>query len=449
MKQNLNIEAEGNELVLKNKVGDYVIIPKKYRTEVQGMIEDKCWGCIDAFVDTLPVMADYAGDGSLLPDWDKIKAVLNPKNWGVSDYTDKGDFNTAYSTARKAGEKEFMWNNNRYTTRKDTDALNITMHNKNLNPDWTPEKYNDYLKTNYPEFFKVINRGKGVDEIEFGHPSQHNKTPTRGGYNLYNNKILTGSQKIKADNDWLYGNNAVLGTIIAETAHVKDNKLSNNPFNSYAWKLRIDDWKYGEDRYKIPGAIEYNTHRLYEPGLAMIAYGDLSPNDIKRIQAHVGVEEDGYLGEQTYKAIQDKYKNSPYIQSAIKEHQLYTQDKDKNPINMSTYSKLPKAYLHQINQDVPLRDSKRFFDALQYSDYTDNALLNIKAGSGDYDIKELQRALAIRGYKLPKSTKKDGTFDGIWGEETKNALLDYQTKNKPKEIVDKATGLDKFSKNNY
>ena len=65
MKQNLNIEAEGKELILKNKAGDYVIIPKKYRTEVQGMIKDGCHGCIDSLVETLPVMSDYAEDGSL------------------------------------------------------------------------------------------------------------------------------------------------------------------------------------------------------------------------------------------------------------------------------------------------------------------------------------------------------------------------------------------------
>ena len=79
MKQNLNIEAEGSELILKNKAGDYVIIPKKYRTEVQGMIKDGCHGCIDALVETLPVMADYAQDGSLLPSWDEIKSTVKIK----------------------------------------------------------------------------------------------------------------------------------------------------------------------------------------------------------------------------------------------------------------------------------------------------------------------------------------------------------------------------------
>ena len=69
MKQNLNIEAEGKELILKNKAGDYVIIPKKYRTEVQGMIKDGCHGCIDSLVETLPVMSDYAEDGSLCSEY--------------------------------------------------------------------------------------------------------------------------------------------------------------------------------------------------------------------------------------------------------------------------------------------------------------------------------------------------------------------------------------------
>ena len=68
MKQNLNIEAEGQELILRNTNSDYVIIPKKYRTEVQGMIKDGCHGCIDALVETLPTMADYAQDGSLYPE---------------------------------------------------------------------------------------------------------------------------------------------------------------------------------------------------------------------------------------------------------------------------------------------------------------------------------------------------------------------------------------------
>lgn len=42
--------------------------------------------------------------GSLLPDWNKIKTSLNYKNWGVSDYSDKGNFNAAWNAARRANE---------------------------------------------------------------------------------------------------------------------------------------------------------------------------------------------------------------------------------------------------------------------------------------------------------------------------------------------------------
>ena len=88
MKQNLNIEAEGSELILKNKEGDYVIIPKKYRTEVQGMIKDSCHSCIDTLVETLPVMADYAQDGNLLPDdKKKINFEYNKPYAAVQDNT--------------------------------------------------------------------------------------------------------------------------------------------------------------------------------------------------------------------------------------------------------------------------------------------------------------------------------------------------------------------------
>lgn len=78
MKQNINIEAEGNELVLKNKAGDYVIIPKKYRIEVQDMIKENCHGCIDKLVETLPVMEDYALDGSIIPNDKKNNFEYKP-----------------------------------------------------------------------------------------------------------------------------------------------------------------------------------------------------------------------------------------------------------------------------------------------------------------------------------------------------------------------------------
>jgi hypothetical protein len=68
MKNNLDIEAEGGELILKNKAGDHVIIPKNYRGRVQTMLKNKDNSSIDELVNVLPVMADYAQDGTVVPD---------------------------------------------------------------------------------------------------------------------------------------------------------------------------------------------------------------------------------------------------------------------------------------------------------------------------------------------------------------------------------------------
>jgi hypothetical protein len=81
MNKSVNIEAEGNELILKNQAGDHVIIPKKYRVEVQDMIKEGCYGCIDHLVSTLPVMENYAEDGTLVPEWPpQEKPVWFPKD---------------------------------------------------------------------------------------------------------------------------------------------------------------------------------------------------------------------------------------------------------------------------------------------------------------------------------------------------------------------------------
>ena len=110
MKQNIKIEAEGSELVLKNKAGDYVIIPKKYRTEVQDMLKDGCHGCIDNLVDTLPVMEDYAEDGSLYPE----EPVINPNSpIKLPEVTVKAEAPT-YIKYKQAWEKENPFDIDKY-----------------------------------------------------------------------------------------------------------------------------------------------------------------------------------------------------------------------------------------------------------------------------------------------------------------------------------------------
>ena len=85
MKRNLKVEAEGSELVLKNKAGDYVIIPKDKRASVQDMLSRKCNSCIDSLVETLPTMANYAVDGTVMPSEDPGPKPKITRQFSVTD----------------------------------------------------------------------------------------------------------------------------------------------------------------------------------------------------------------------------------------------------------------------------------------------------------------------------------------------------------------------------
>lgn len=78
--KSINIEAENNELILKNSHGDHVIIPAKNRKWVQKKLKEGCNDCIDSLVATLPTVKDYAEDGSLIPkDSKPVKLVTLPE----------------------------------------------------------------------------------------------------------------------------------------------------------------------------------------------------------------------------------------------------------------------------------------------------------------------------------------------------------------------------------
>ena len=107
-----NIEVEGGEIAIKNKAGDLVIIPKSKASWVKQKLKEGCHSCIDALVETLPVMEDYAQDGSIYPTDTKGNPTRKETftQWGERvrklapnlDYTkDNGIYN--YRGAYEAG----------------------------------------------------------------------------------------------------------------------------------------------------------------------------------------------------------------------------------------------------------------------------------------------------------------------------------------------------------
>lgn len=95
-------------------------------------------------------------DGGEQSVWDETKSFLNPYNWGVEDYTDKGDFKSAYSSAKKDGNEEFMYNNKRYNTK--------------------------YSGTPRQEVGSYGINGKPVSKKDLNYPAQVNVYPPFGKY---------------------------------------------------------------------------------------------------------------------------------------------------------------------------------------------------------------------------------------------------------------------------
>jgi hypothetical protein len=79
MFKNITVEAEQNELILKNKKGDYVIIPANKRNWVTAKLKEKCHTCIDSLVETLPIASQYAEFGSVYSEDGGIDDLLLTK----------------------------------------------------------------------------------------------------------------------------------------------------------------------------------------------------------------------------------------------------------------------------------------------------------------------------------------------------------------------------------
>ena len=411
------IEAEGSELILRNEHGDYAIIPKKHKLEVSDMVKEGCNKCIDAYVDLLPIMNDYAEDGSLLPDWDKIKATLNPKNWGVPDYSDKGDFGNAYAAARKAGEKEFMWNNKRYSTNykgtpqqqlKETGITDERMQKQNIVKkqiynNLQPRSYEDPIKRTYKA---LLGKNSGRDVHDMPH-REDAWALYMGNPQKYNTFGVSKYKPSKTSED-----NVVYYTI---------NKIGNENFEDALLKRDIDapynpDVDYNDvmGNFKLDkGEDEHGKYISYYDKWDLNPFALKNPINKKEITTDIGKPFEIY-NRVYYRENPDANKYAEYDKKIDELWDLARKTQDAK-------------YVDEANKLYPVRNSyynKQNKYIRQY--YSNKELSEIDINKKDFDTLALQRELSNRGYKLSKSIKQDGSFDGIFGDETKNALLEYK-----------------------
>ena len=48
------MEKKKEYFTIRNNKGDYAIIPIRYKREVMDMIKEKCFRCLEKFLETLP-----------------------------------------------------------------------------------------------------------------------------------------------------------------------------------------------------------------------------------------------------------------------------------------------------------------------------------------------------------------------------------------------------------
>lgn len=153
MYKNIKVEAEHNELILENSYGDKVIIPANKRNWVKQKLSEDCHDCIDSLVETLPVAADYAEDGTVVS---ALYTQKTGKNWNTAkqEGLTTGSYDDNMKLRQRLLSGEF--DNKQSTVSKQ----NNNTQNTAINQD------QDYTKAkDFNEAFKIARNQLGANQI--------------------------------------------------------------------------------------------------------------------------------------------------------------------------------------------------------------------------------------------------------------------------------------------
>ena len=153
MYKNIKVEAEHNELILENSHGDKVIIPANKRNWVKQKLSEGCHNCIDSLVETLPVAADYAEDGTVVS---ALYTQKTGKNWNTAkqEGLTTGSYDDNMKLRQRLLSGEF--DNKQSTVSKQ----NNNTQNTAINQD------QDYTKAkDFNEAFKIARNQLGANQI--------------------------------------------------------------------------------------------------------------------------------------------------------------------------------------------------------------------------------------------------------------------------------------------
>ena len=180
MYRKIEVNAEHNEIILENSHGDKVIIPANKRNWVKQKLSEGCHGCIDSLVETLPVAADYAEDGTV------VSALYTQK-------TGK-DWNTAKQEGLTTGSYEDNMNLRQRLLSGEFDNKQsiISKQSSNIQNNTTTQNQ-DYTKAkDFNEAFKIARNQLGANQI-FDYQGKKYGTNLKGEKFEPSEEVLTKS----------------------------------------------------------------------------------------------------------------------------------------------------------------------------------------------------------------------------------------------------------------
>ena len=344
------------------------------------------------------------------------------KNWGVEDYSSEKTQGDAFKKARAAGLKEFMWQGERKTTETKEEKFPSS------------QQLREKLYRTIP-------------------PSTY---PQQQGLNAVKNLIIgkermSNVNELKVLNDE-YKNLLKSGKIDKYEKDTNNNKLSNNyqdvrrvleRMNKMSWGEKMIDEDAWRHYLGIPQVDNSIIKSKYYPNNKKTSteYYTIKDDNFKNKMLDAGL----YQSELTNKdgTNQEVFNNNKGVktfsinETALENVTMY-KDKDERGDFYSVIDTYDFGNKKGVTGKLERKIGKPYeiYDRVYYKDYGDgknkrmyyfdDELKNIDVNKKDFDTQALQRELGNRGIKLPKSTTKEGTFDGIYGDETKNALTEYQ-----------------------
>ncbi len=350
------------------------------------------------YYDRLPSKKEGGpGDGI----FDSVVSKLNPFNWGVTDYSKSGSFKNAYSAALKNNEKEFMYNNKRYNTNyKGTEQQQLSATGITNNQRMNQNVFRKALRN--------IDQGSGSEDVDEGYNGYPNPFNALGDL-LAGKKYNTQDDPEQTDMLNIYAGapqkNNTLGVSRYKPTKIKENNASTyyrvNPLNN-----------------KMPNQL---TQEQFDYVLKNKAFSDYLPNFNSYVDEQ-GKPHNNYRGLGTFTIDAGKDDRGDYI-SYYDKWDLNPFSSGKNAPDLSLGVGKP----YEIYDRIYYKDYGNGVKKRMY--YNDSELSNLDFKSKNFDTKALQRELANRGYNLSKSfIKDDEDYDGILGEETKKAYLDWKSK---------------------